>query len=217
MATTGAPASVDQETEARFRAGDRQAFFAVYTAYGPVIRGLAGRFFARAFEREEAVQEVWLLVYRMAPNFDPARGTLLPWLRALAANRCKELLRAQGRRPDPREKLDEDGIVFAGGQTLDPEDRVSAVRLQETVARFSARLSAEEAQVFRLSLVEERSHDEVAGAVGISVRRCKYLRMKLLLRVAGFARWEIYGDFDGRPLTREDDAMIVAAWRGSDA
>ena len=36
--------------------------------------------------------------------------------------------------------------------------------------------------------------------------------MELLLRVAGFARWEIYGDFDGRPLTRENDAMIVTAW-----
>jgi len=36
--------------------------------------------------------------------------------------------------------------------------------------------------------------------------------MELLLRVAGFARWEIHGDFDGRPLTRENDAMIVRAW-----
>jgi hypothetical protein len=36
--------------------------------------------------------------------------------------------------------------------------------------------------------------------------------MELLLRVAGFARWEIYGDFDRRPLTRETDAMIVNAW-----
>lgn len=36
--------------------------------------------------------------------------------------------------------------------------------------------------------------------------------MELLLRVAGFARWEIQGDFDGRPLTREGDAMVVLAW-----
>lgn len=36
--------------------------------------------------------------------------------------------------------------------------------------------------------------------------------MELLLRIAGFARWEICGDFDGRPLTRETDAMIVMAW-----
>jgi len=36
--------------------------------------------------------------------------------------------------------------------------------------------------------------------------------MELLLRVAGYSRWEIYGDFDRRPLTRENDAMIVCAW-----
>ena len=36
--------------------------------------------------------------------------------------------------------------------------------------------------------------------------------MELLLRVAGFGRWEIHGDFDGRPLTCENDAMIVTAW-----
>jgi SAM-dependent methyltransferase len=45
--------------------------------------------------------------------------------------------------------------------------------------------------------------------------RSRYIykhEMELLLRVAGFARWEIYGDFDRRPLTQETDAMVVAAW-----
>lgn len=36
--------------------------------------------------------------------------------------------------------------------------------------------------------------------------------MELLLRLAGFPRWEIYGDFTRRPLERETDAMIVCAW-----
>jgi SAM-dependent methyltransferase len=36
--------------------------------------------------------------------------------------------------------------------------------------------------------------------------------MELLLRLAGFARWEILGGFDGRPLQHETDAMIVKAW-----
>ncbi len=36
--------------------------------------------------------------------------------------------------------------------------------------------------------------------------------MDLLLRVAGFARWQIAGDFDGRPLVNETDIMIVQAW-----
>lgn len=36
---------------------------------------------------------------------------------------------------------------------------------------------------------------------------------ELLLRLAGFMRWEIFGDFDRRPLVHETDAMIVQAWR----
>jgi SAM-dependent methyltransferase len=52
-----------------------------------------------------------------------------------------------------------------------------------------------------------------------TVHRCecssRYIyknEMALLLRVAGFARWEIWGDFDRRPLLRENDAMVVTAW-----
>jgi RNA polymerase sigma-70 factor (ECF subfamily) len=144
------------------------------------LRPLVARFFSRPFEREEAVQEVWLLVLRMSPSYDPSRGDLLPWLRALAANRCKELLRALGRRPGADEQLSDDTLV----ELSNPEQAAAAQRLQVAVARFEATLSAEEARVFRLSIIEERPHDEVATLLGLSVRRCKYLRMKLLTRAA---------------------------------
>ncbi|MEA2700652.1 MAG: hypothetical protein QOI66_4923 [Myxococcales bacterium] len=180
MATAVSPAPVDRDTEARFRRGEREAFLKVYEAHASAVRALVGRFFLRPFEREEAVQEVWLLVHRVAKTFDPARGELLPWLRTVAANRCKELLRAQGRRPDPRVELAEEDTLA----TSDPEDQARTARVRTAVEHFVAGLSAEEALVFRLSLVEERSHDEVAKTAGISARRCKYLRMKLLVRAA---------------------------------
>ena len=46
----------------------------------------------------------------------------------------------------------------------------------------------------------------------VSSRYIYKQEMALLLRVADFARWEIYGDFDRRPLTRENEALIVTAW-----
>lgn len=39
------------------------------------------------------------------------------------------------------------------------------------------------------------------------------VEMDLLLRLAGFSRWTISGDFDGRPLTKDSDALIVQAWK----
>lgn len=43
--------------------------------------------------------------------------------------------------------------------------------------------------------------------------RWTYLgEMELLLRVAGFARWQVDADFDGTPLTQETDGMVVRAF-----
>lgn len=177
-----APVRVDSDTEARFRRGEREAFLSVYEIHAAAVSRVVGRFFRSAFEREEAVQEVWLHVHRMAATFDPGRGQLGPWLRALAVNRCKELLRARGRRPDPTVELADEHAVGQAGPG--PEDAARAARARQALARFEALLSSAEARVFRLSLVEERPHEEVARLVGISPRRCKYLRMKLLVRAA---------------------------------
>ena len=46
----------------------------------------------------------------------------------------------------------------------------------------------------------------------MSLRYIYKHEMALLLRAAGFTNFQIYGDFDRRPLTGEDDAMIVEAW-----
>jgi RNA polymerase sigma-70 factor (ECF subfamily) len=178
--SAGLRVRVDRDTEARFRLGERAAFLAVYEAHGGAVRALVSRYFSSPFEREEAVQEAWLQVHRVAASFDAERGELLPWLRTIAANRCKELLRARGRRPDARVELADDALDARPS----PEDEARDARVRAAVTRFEARLSEDEAKVFRLSLVEERTHDETARAAGVSVRRCKYLRMKLLLRVA---------------------------------
>jgi SAM-dependent methyltransferase len=74
--------------------------------------------------------------------------------------------------------------------------------------------------------VQQEQHSinelELLGADGAvqtvhrSEVRLRYIykhEMELLLRVAGFGRWEVFGDFERRPLTSENDAMIVEAWK----
>lgn len=66
-----------------------------------------------------------------------------------------------------------------------------------------------------LNEIELLAADGSVQSLHRSEIRSRYIykhEMELLLRVAGFARWEIYGDFDRRPLTRENDAMVVVAW-----
>jgi hypothetical protein len=37
----------------------------------------------------------------------------------------------------------------------------------------------------------------------------------LLLRAAGFERWQVCGGFDDEPLERDDQEMVWTAWPGS--
>lgn len=46
-----------------------------------------------------------------------------------------------------------------------------------------------------------------------TVRYLYKQEMELLLRLAGFSRWELFGNFERKPLDDERDAMIVCAWK----
>jgi SAM-dependent methyltransferase len=76
--------------------------------------------------------------------------------------------------------------------------------------------------------VEQQQHSlvdieflDAAGTVSATLRTETTVRwiykgeMALLLRAAGFDRFEVAGDFDGRPLVNEADLMIVKAWKNS--
>lgn len=66
-----------------------------------------------------------------------------------------------------------------------------------------------------LNEIEEVGKDGSVRIVHRSEVSSRYIykeEMALLLRVAGFKRWEILGDFDRKPLTQETDALIVLAW-----
>lgn len=45
------------------------------------------------------------------------------------------------------------------------------------------------------------------------VRWTHPIEMELLLRLAGFTRWEITGGFDGRPAAEHPGSIVVSAWR----
>jgi SAM-dependent methyltransferase len=77
----------------------------------------------------------------------------------------------------------------------------------------------------RLDVATQTQHSQIAieeldagGAVARTHRFATVVRwihpseMELLLRLAGFARWEITGGFDGRPVADHEGAIVVSAW-----
>jgi SAM-dependent methyltransferase len=86
-----------------------------------------------------------------------------------------------------------------------------------TIRIYDTRSFDRVAQIQRsLNEVEELDEEGRVLATHRSATSIRWIfksEMELLLRVAGFARWEIYGDFDRRPLLAETDAMVVEAWK----
>ncbi len=172
--------ALPQSVQVLFASGARDAFLEVYRFFAPGVRRWVARFFKSPFEQEEAVQEVWLTVHRMARAYDVNRE-LQPWLRVVAANRCRELLRAKGRRPDASVPLDDVGDARWLEEPV-PVDAAWTAKVREQVARFRASLDGDEARALDGLLIEEQTHEELAASLKISVRRSKYLKKKLLER-----------------------------------
>jgi hypothetical protein len=95
------------------------------------------------------------------------------------------------------------------GEIPHPQTRLP-MRMYDT--RTFDRVAQTQHSVNELELLAADGSVQTVHRSQISSRYIYKQEMALLLRLAGFARWEIYGDFDRHPLTRENDQMVVIAW-----
>lgn len=181
-ATPGTPreagVSIDRSELARFVAGDQRAFARVFAALRGEIVAVVRRYFRAPSDQEEAFQEAWLQIYRNRGRIDVNRHSEFPaWAGRVARNRCLDLLKARGRRPEvPVEE------IYAATPATQQQS-AQRTDMRQALEAFVAGLKPELAELFRLCLVEERPHEEVARKLGITVRRSKYLKKKLVLQM----------------------------------
>jgi RNA polymerase sigma-70 factor (ECF subfamily) len=178
--------SDDTGQRVRFARGERAAFLEVYAAQARAVRRWVARFFKSPFEQEEAAQEVWLMVHRMQTSYDVNRGPLAPWLRAVTSNRCRELLRAKGRRPDASVALDDAEDALWLDAPL-PDEQLMQAKARAVVQDFRQALPKAEDVVLQRGVGDGLTHDELAAELGVTVRQSKYLKKKLLAKVSASA------------------------------
>ncbi len=164
-----------------FRRGEREAFACMVQGFGSTVRSIVMRYFREPFDRDEALQEVWLHLYRQRQALDPDRaGEVRGFVATLARRRCIELLRAAGRQP-PVDEGDEAAAPDPAGEA----ERAAAGErreLAEAVAAFRARLDPEWQRFFDLHFVEGLPAAEVARRLGMGVPRSKYVKRVLVAR-----------------------------------
>lgn len=82
---------------ARLAAGDRSALKDIYSATSAKLFGIALRILGDEREAEDALQDVYVDLWKRADRYDPARASPISWLATMARNRAIDRLRAGGK------------------------------------------------------------------------------------------------------------------------
>ncbi len=160
----------------RIASGDRTAVQKCIDQYAGLVWSLTRRLTMNTAEAEDAVQEIFVELWRNAYRFDPEIASETAFVAMIARRRLIDRRRRLGRQRD-RTQLDEAthtrpaGEPFEGGE----EAAVAARAMQE--------LSAEQQRVLRLSIFHGLSHEKIATATGLPLGTVKTHARRGLLRI----------------------------------
>jgi len=166
----------DGELIARVGSGDHDAFEALHARYHRTVLGLALRRIRDRGRAEDAVQDVFVAVWRSARTYDPARGPGTPWLYAVARNAITDGLR---RTPEPTGEL-------ADGPSSDPGPADEAERSWTSwrVHRALETLPPHERPVIELAYWGGLSQSEIAARLELPLGTVKTRTRSALMRLA---------------------------------
>ncbi|HYL39195.1 MAG TPA: sigma-70 family RNA polymerase sigma factor [Bryobacteraceae bacterium] len=167
----------DGDLVGRLRRRDPQALAVLYDRYGRMAYSLILRIVRDHATAEDLVQETFLRVWNRAQGVDPERGSVGPWLLAVARNRAIDYLRSTaGRQRNALELEATDHPALY--RNIEPEilnsDRTRRVRTA------MERLPPNHRTVMELAYFEGLSQTEMAERMGQPLGTVKtWMRMAL--------------------------------------
>lgn len=105
----------DDQLISALRKGEEWAMSALYDRYARLVFSLALRILNDRSAAEEAVQEVFVKVWRRCKEYDAKRGKFSSWLSGIAHNHAIDELRRRRVRPSASEDEDAMAEVIADG------------------------------------------------------------------------------------------------------
>jgi len=158
----------DERLVARVRAGDDDAFEAIYDRYYRGLLAFCRHMLGSRHEAEDALQHSFASAYR-ALRRDDAVVDLRPWLYTIARNRCLSALRSR------REELDIERVDLERGSFdgLPAQLQVRA-ELRELVEDLQ-RLPDDQRAALVLFELGDHSHDDIAAVLGVRREKVKAL------------------------------------------
>jgi RNA polymerase sigma-70 factor (ECF subfamily) len=144
----------------RFQAGDEAAFAELVERYQPRLRYYLRKMLRDGHGAEDALQDVWLAVFRAVPRLaDP--GAFRAWLYRIARDRASCELRKRRPSCHPLGEVDRTGKIVE-------ETHFTAEDVERVHAALDG-LDAGHREVLVLRYVEGMSYEEIARVVGCQV------------------------------------------------
>lgn len=152
-----------QRLLAQMVAGDQAAMAEFYDQTNQTVYGLALRILGDRAAAEDVMVEVYTRAWKLAAEYDPARGSPLAWLLIMARTRALDALRAR-QRDRASEPLEAARLVSA--DTPGPEALTLAAERHRFVHGALGHLSGELRELMELAYFTGLSHSEIAAALG---------------------------------------------------
>jgi RNA polymerase sigma-70 factor (ECF subfamily) len=159
--------------------GELEATRECIARYGSLVWSMARKFSPTRADAEDAVQEIFLDIWKSADRWDADRGSEAVFVAMLARRKLIDRARARKRRPIA-ESISEAWTEIANGTDLpDAETVVEASRAAEAIAQ----LRPEEREVLILSIRHGLTHEEIATMRKLPLGTVKTHARRALLRV----------------------------------
>jgi RNA polymerase sigma-70 factor (ECF subfamily) len=172
----------DRELVALAAAGDRGAFAELARRHQDRVFRLAYRFSRDCQDAEELTQDILFKAWRHAGSFR-GESAFATWLYRLAVNECLNFKQGRKVRPVP-------GPLPAGLESEGPQAGADLAasereaRLREALAALPAR----QRLALALASLEDRSYEEIAAAMGVSLPAVESLVFRARRNLAAFLR-----------------------------
>jgi RNA polymerase sigma-70 factor, ECF subfamily len=192
----------DEQLLDEYRHGDKASFTRLVERYQRELFHFLVRFVGNRAAAEDIFQETFLQIHQSAKDFD-VRRRFRPWLFTIAANKARDLIRAQARRPTnalqaPITPGDELGDRFIDLQAFAEEMPGDALEREELAARVQttiARMPASLREILLLAYFEQFPYKQISDILGIPLGTVK---SRLHSAVADFAnRWNLLNNSTG--------------------
>jgi RNA polymerase sigma-70 factor (ECF subfamily) len=164
---------IDDEASvvARAQRGDKRAFSEIYRAYARTLYGyVLVPMLGDGDDAEDCLRETFIAAHRALANYTWKDSGIYGWLKVLAKNKARDLLRASGRRQRLRGAFAEHVDALGGGSAASAgEEEIQRTQVRDRIEGVLEALNPRYAQVLRLRLLEDRTREECAQVLDVKI------------------------------------------------